>query len=1099
MQADILLSTVCLSYVNLIQKKEENNMTKLTFWMQKQVFSRTRLHTNPQEVLMTSKKIANLVKLFLAIALSFLLISPLATQASAQSAPLAGGRNINKKVLVVIYNPMVQFIKGTAYDPSADVQPFLDFVKDVHPDIFTHPTQDWNLTTPPKKSLVSQYQDWLNTLTSGRISYTIVATQDRRDLATRANGFDFDDEAPAYTGFLSCLNTRVYTLPEYKNADGTETNLCNELADYSLIEAETQFCSKINNSIIDEVWLFGDPYGGFYETAVNGPHSNKLRGATMNVGDCNKLVPIMGFSYGAPFANMVHDFGHRAEYTMGNVYRDTDIGEYSATPSGDPSNNWELFHSGKTSTNHTDYSRTLNYFGCGNIHYAPGVVTPTGNGEYTGTATRNVCEDFANYPNLTPAASQQRVLDSVWGGNDLGHYTRWFTYFPKFQGVNLSGFHADGLLNDWWEYFMNPNYIDHPPVKKDLFRAEYYPGKDLDNGGTTVPAFVRYESSINYDWADGRPDTVLSHISQISNDNFSIRWTGTFNFPETGTYAVNAQADDGIRAWIDFNADGDFNDSGEQIINDWSDSPSLKNIHQTFDVSSTGDKRIKVEYYENTGNAIIQFNIPNGVVCPRPGPITSTPVITDIEDCLVPGYFAAFYYNKPETIKNIQDIDFSTASPVYYDVTSEINYDWRLSSPDPRYVNSNNFAARYRGKVQFDQGEYLFSSEELDGIRVYLDDNSTPIIDQWEGNPSPTGFAYYTFEHAGEHIVTVEYYEVRRKAAISLTWTKICDPAPDEFCVNYFNNKTLAGAPVVSATEAVQKLATGYGIDKLWTGSPTDGVNANRFSVLWEGNMEFENREYLFTSEANDGMKLFIDGELLIDNWSGGLVSQPMAMTKGTHRVRVEYFDNSGDAKAKFFWNTAPQITNIDDAPKFTTNSAPYKYQIKATDLEGDTLTYSLSSAPAGMTIDSSGVITWTGTANTATLVTVQVSDGELTDTKSYTIHGYSVNFMDPFTSPVSVGSSGTDSFGITATSTNTTSVTVYSVTIIDGDMDVFTISDDQCTGKKLAPGQSCRVYLTFTPKTQGTRVVVVQLQSNSSPSTLIIGEVAEGIEPNSP
>ena len=83
--------------------------------------------------------------------------------------------------------------------------------------------------------------------------------------------------------------------------------------------------------------------------------------------------------------------------------------------------------------------------------------------------------------------------------------------------------------------------------------------------------------------------------------------------------------------------------------------------------------------------------------------------------------------------------------------------------------------------------------------------------------------------------------------------------------------------------------------------------------------------------------------------------------------------------------NHAPIINSIP-----ITNSLVgvlYTYNVEATDTDEDTLTYSLTSNPTGMTINSStGVINWTPNATGDYNVTLKVSDGELFDTQSFTI-----------------------------------------------------------------------------------------------------------------
>ena len=83
--------------------------------------------------------------------------------------------------------------------------------------------------------------------------------------------------------------------------------------------------------------------------------------------------------------------------------------------------------------------------------------------------------------------------------------------------------------------------------------------------------------------------------------------------------------------------------------------------------------------------------------------------------------------------------------------------------------------------------------------------------------------------------------------------------------------------------------------------------------------------------------------------------------------------------------NGAPTITS-----SAVTNGAlneQYRYDVDATDPDGDTLTFSLTTSPSGMSISSSsGLITFTPTSLGNFSVSVKVSDGNLTDTQSYNL-----------------------------------------------------------------------------------------------------------------
>ena len=86
--------------------------------------------------------------------------------------------------------------------------------------------------------------------------------------------------------------------------------------------------------------------------------------------------------------------------------------------------------------------------------------------------------------------------------------------------------------------------------------------------------------------------------------------------------------------------------------------------------------------------------------------------------------------------------------------------------------------------------------------------------------------------------------------------------------------------------------------------------------------------------------------------------------------------------------NQSPTITSTPITT--ATVDVLYTYDVEATDPDsGDILTYSLTTSPSGMTIDSAtGVISWTPTSDQIgdNNVTVKVSDGNLFDTQSFII-----------------------------------------------------------------------------------------------------------------
>ena len=117
----------------------------------------------------------------------------------------------------------------------------------------------------------------------------------------------------------------------------------------------------------------------------------------------------------------------------------------------------------------------------------------------------------------------------------------------------------------------------------------------------------------------------------------------------------------------------------------------------------------------------------------------------------------------------------------------------------------------------------------------------------------------------------------------------------------------------------------------------------------------------------------------------------------GEQTVTIVVIDGLGLSDSKDFTiivnpaNQAPVITPITDAT--VTVGETFTYTVEATDPDGDTLTYSLTDSPAGMTIDENiGTINWSPTAAGSFGVTVEVSDGKLTATQRFVVESIKLN-----------------------------------------------------------------------------------------------------------
>lgn len=180
-----------------------------------------------------------------------------------------------------------------------------------------------------------------------------------------------------------------------------------------------------------------------------------------------------------------------------------------------------------------------------------------------------------------------------------------------------------------------------------------------------------------------------------------------------------------------------------------------------------------------------------------------------------------------------------------------------------------------------------------------------------------------------------------------------------------------------------------------------------------------ENTAYIYDVEVSDpnvgdilsfSVTTFPAG-MTIDPSTGVITWTPTNDQVGNQSVVVVVTDSGGLTDSQSF---AVTVINVNDAPSIVssaitlvTQDIAYLYDVNATDPDaGDTLTFSLTTLPSGMTINpSTGIINWTpdNTQVGDQTITVIVTDNEgLTDSQTYTLVVSSVNDIGPVISYVS-------------------------------------------------------------------------------------------------
>lgn len=303
-----------------------------------------------------------------------------------------GGAPLTVKVLVLNYDPLVRSEGGRRL----------------------HDVCRWN---DPRK-LAAGYTADLADASGGFARFRVVEWRDLDEFPPKKDGFRYTEEE-----YLSCVRAGS----GWHEPDGV---------DYVAIFDAQRVWAKVNAREVDEVWLFGAPYFGYWESHMVGPRAYWCNSPPLHDHRVSRNFIVMGFNYERGVGEMLENFGHRVESIMSHVY-----GGWSYETPPDQQTTWGRF---------TLYDKVApGLAACGNVHFAPNSEADYDWGNPR--AVWSTCDDWLSYPNLT--GRKRLVTCADWGGGDIrAHHRWWLAHLPRAPGRG-----PDGKLANWWKYVIDYN------------------------------------------------------------------------------------------------------------------------------------------------------------------------------------------------------------------------------------------------------------------------------------------------------------------------------------------------------------------------------------------------------------------------------------------------------------------------------------------------------------------------------------------------------------------------------------------------------------------------------------------------------------------
>lgn len=522
---------------------------------------------------------------------------------------------------------------------------------------------------------------------------------------------------------------------------------------------------------------------------------------------------------------------------------------------------------------------------------------------------------------------------------------------PVLATDNRPGFDFDDFFYDFFDGFeKNPNgkkLQDNYVKDKNGLTGEYYSNMDFKGQKTT-----RVDPRISFDWGTGSPTWSMNA------DKFSIRWTGQIEPKYSELYTFHTITDDGVRLWI----------NGQLIIDQWKNRAATE-YTGTIRLSANKRYNIKMEYYDNKDDACAKLlwssksqekeiipknrlfpstgNVrPTSTPVPKPTPTpiatpSTAPITADLTE-----YFDqdAFSYDSDR-----RDGDYDGSGNTYPADLAERNSKYgsipfKLGSFEN---DRNNSIICDRQVISLEKGRYaaiylagsstngnksgVFKINYTDGtyssVTVSMKDWCTSdtsgqsVLQSMSHRHSYSGnngticriFVYTLPADTGKTVKSITLPAEKDMHILAITLAPHVNSSPvsvkgNGLLAQYFDDMDLTD-PVLSRIDPT--------VNFNWeTGSPESNIGPNTFSVRWTGQIMPQYSEtYTFTTVSDDGVRLWVNNKLLIDDWTEQAATEnsgSIALTAGQkYNIRLEYFDKTDKAIIRLYWSSPSRSREI--------------------------------------------------------------------------------------------------------------------------------------------------------------------------------------------
>lgn len=239
--------------------------------------------------------------------------------------------------------------------------------------------------------------------------------------------------------------------------------------------------------------------------------------------------------------------------------------------------------------------------------------------------------------------------------------------------------------------------------------------------------------------------------------------------------------------------------------------------------------------------------------------------------------------------------------------TGQLN--WRLGYGSHASPEGDVQAIAVQGDTVYAGGHFTRMHDQLRNRLVAVDAATGTIDSQWAPRVSPEGLGVWAIATYGPRVyVGGDFASISGKPQTSLAQFTDGPDQPDRGLTGeYFDNMDFTGAKMTRIDQVVN-----YN----WGNYSPPRIEGDTFSARWSGQVKAQYSEtYTFYTTSDDGVRLWVNGQPVIDNWTDHAPTEDsgqVTLTGGQmHDIRMEYYENGGGAEARLSWSSARQVKQI--------------------------------------------------------------------------------------------------------------------------------------------------------------------------------------------